>query len=419
MGKPINLMKKLLAIFILSLFLLSTAAYAHNGIDDGDEKPFMKKLGQLAKNEARALKGLEKRLEKTIEELPKEKLKILASIPPSISKKIRPDKIESALENFKTRILQKGELHKLFQKREVAKEKIIELKANLKAAKSKFSEMESDFKSAKSKLSANSITEDLKSTLLKSADLMANKLERLMQSVESSAHFTQETVDTILSDINSSLSKISELKSKIESSQSKDELKSAARELRDLWPDVNMNSELHTAKLLRSKSMEILKRAERLELRFAKLISLAEENNLSVAGMKTKQDQFSEKLTEARDFLNESLGFFLQAKQANLGFDKADVLTAPAKRAEIKNLTKQSIEASKQAHEKLKQAHIILRDLAKQIFPLLKNKVSLSNGAKPIDSVNSILDPEKPIEGVDIEEGQTTVEVAEIEDGEI
>ncbi len=225
-----------------------------------------------------------------------------------------------------------------------------------------------------------------------------------------------------MADLDSRLTKLTEWKTNVEATTTKEALKSLLVEIR-----ISFKSEQSMLKMLNVHGWRvalqhfagILKQADQLDSKLNRLLTFAENNNVTVVDKEAKVADFQSKLAEAKNHFQLAVDEFKRLRELKSDNTSKIDYMPNANRAGPFSLDwdRQKYHKSiqnhmKEAKVKLREARDILQSLVKEIVPALKNKTT-DEGEQVEITEQEVLDPTKVTEGVDIEEGETTVEIAE------
>lgn len=250
-----------------------------------------------------------------------------------------------------------------FGERKIAKEKSDSAKKGFKEKEDAYSKLKEDFKAekkafddAKTAGKDAEALEHAKKYLLRLADAIINKLERIKEKVSSSDKLTDAEESEIIADIDAKIKEISDAKAEVEKATTRDELKNAGKSIIKTWKAIKHRIKKHLLRLEHANVHAVIKRAEHLENRLEKVLAEMEEKGIKVEGIDAKVTEFSGMVNSARTLFGDAQEAFKQAKA---------IREEDSEKAQ--ELVKKSRDLLQQAQQKLKSAHDILVDIVKEI----------------------------------------------------
>lgn len=294
-----------------------------------------------------------------------------------------PDEAGKELGNMK---LEKKQIQNLYQKREIAKEKLEKAKKAFENAKNEYSRLnglynkkKGQFEDVKEKLGMcegnETINETLNCTRLREQahehardfvmngiDMAIKHLEKIKTKAQEMEGLTEEEEENIVKEIDGYIEELKEIKTRVENSQTKEELTDAAGELKDIWEKIRKREKLHAARMVHSEVWGIMKRSENLEDRLEAILADMEERGIDTSSLDEMINRFSEHVASAKENIEKAEDLYKEARSLNASNE--------TQRDEIKNLTDQAKELVKDAHQNLKNAHKVITDIVKEIREL-------------------------------------------------
>ena len=205
------------------------------------------------------------------------------------------------------------------------------------------------------------------------ADMIIESLEKVKAKVEANDDFTEDEAAEAIADLDEKIAHLLSLKTELDAATTKEEVKTVGKKILAAWERTRYRLQVHAEHVVRTQVGEILSRSEALEKHLDRILALMEEEGIDVEDLDEKVDAFSDLIASARDKFEESKELFKQAK------DEDD-----------RDAFKKSKELSREAHNDLKEAHIILMELVRLV----------------------------KAQGYDVEDNDEYVEVIEIDDDE-
>lgn len=256
------------------------------------------------------------------------------------------------------------------------KERMKEARENFREARDRYNETKEQFKEARDALKESQeqarkacrinnssedckqfrdeITAQSKEFLVSSADRILNMLEQIKEKVTAADAIDTERQATIIADLDESIANVEAAKAKAEAldeDSTKEEYKEVAEELREAWKDAKKHSKLGLGRLNETKIDAILSRFALVQVKIASTI-----DQLAAAGYDTVALEInSQKLSE-------------EVASAQANFEKAKELYDQAVSAdEVDTLVGQANEYIQAAHQDLREAHSILKEILDEI----------------------------------------------------
>ncbi len=339
----------------------------------------------------------------------------LLSLPPGAAKNIvRDPNFELNLKKWVVRNLDKGALEKAFGRRFLQPEKVKVAEESLKTAKEKLEKAQLIFKEKKDEFKKTKSLDSAKSYLTNLLDALTERVNKIKAKVESSKDLSEDRSKEVLADLDSVTTKISEWKTKVGASKTKEELKPLLKELNEAWKQLDHRIRVHGWRLELEHFAGILNQATHLDNKISKLLAFAEKNNVTITDKETKLSNFESKLDSAKSSYEKSAESFKQLR------DLVQNKTANNTTSDRKSLIDSIQTNLKEAKKNLKEARESLISITKDVVSQLKGKNSQTDSGKTAEiTEEAVLNPTKIIEGVETEQGQTTVEVAQEETVEL
>ncbi|MEW6063150.1 MAG: hypothetical protein AB1571_02155 [Nanoarchaeota archaeon] len=248
----------------------------------------------------------------------------------------------------------------------IARQSYIEIRQNYIGARQKFLDQRRIFITSKEKLvncrgdfseRCKSVRADIRSNakpfLLNSADMVLKLLDNLEARI-SNSNMTDEEKSNLLADIDAKIKEVEDAKAKIEGltkNSTNEEIKEAANVIRTAWIDTRKDVKRVTGHFINFRIGEIIVRAERLEVRFDKVVEKAKADGKDTAQLESLISQFKEKIEEAKEKYNLAKGKYIEAKTAG----------------DVDAVIREANQYLKDAHSKLKEAQSILKSIVQEI----------------------------------------------------
>ncbi len=195
---------------------------------------------------------------------------------------------------------------------------------------------------------------DVKTFLLKTADMVVESLNKLKYQVKLSEDITDEVSVTLVAeieqriiDVKNARVTVEELKDEADST----ELKAAAKTIRDAWQETRVLFKKDVGALMQAKLGNIIHRMDQLKEKFSKARDMLKAKGADVSSLDDMLGSFDAKLSTARADYEQAVSLFAQAQSAK----NAD------------SVVKQAHELVKQARTDLKSAQEELRKLTAEL----------------------------------------------------
>jgi len=257
---------------------------------------------------------------------------------------------------IKRRVIAKDRLKKMRGNYLKAKERYVEVKGHYLKAKRKFLIGKEKFKKCKGddSVECKEVRKEGKEFLLHAADVVLNTLERIKTKIESSEDLTEDEAAEMLSDIESSMSEVKVAKETIENmdeNSTEEEIKEAAKTIREAWKKVRPILKRHVGWLAGSKIRHMLAKFDKLDSRLRNVQEKLEAKGHDTTDLNNLLDDFESKLADAKDNYEKAVEKYKEAKTAK----------------EIDSLVKEAHEYMKKARTYLKECGKLLREIIKEI----------------------------------------------------
>lgn len=326
----------------------------------------LKKMDQLVKKRAGAASFIEK--------LNDNQTAVFAHLPRAQQKKILEmgEEALKELNKFQLRIKKKD---MLFKKRTIIRERLEETKERFRIAKEAYQNVSKNYKEKwqlflenKEKLkvcedSASTecaeqkerVMEHAQQIVVNGANMLINHLSKIKSKVESSEEVNETEAQAVIAKIEQTIFELQKAVIEAEAAQTKEELKDAAKKISNIWKGFKHRERLYAVKVVHAKVWGLLQRSEHLEQRLDATLAHMEESGIEVGSVQTKVDEFSAKVSGAKEKVTKAEKIWRSLQQAKtIDDDSAGSIE------EFKRLTKE-------AHEELKAAHKLLVEIIKEI----------------------------------------------------
>jgi hypothetical protein len=352
-------MKKLMAILVLALFVVSLvpAVFAQGGQNDAPNPVLMEakeqaRDGALAQN-ALALKAKGEDL-KDRGQLLREGAKRFME---------QKEKRENELKEFKAKFFEKRNIakNKLEQARnryQEAKEKYDLAKNRLNKARNRFEETKGlyqackdDAKSEDCLAAKEEIKESWREKLLGHTDILIEHFEKLKSKIESNENMAEDEAVEVIAWLDGKIAEANEIKVKIEAGETKDELVAAAKELDQLWKKSKNRVRAQAGKVVTDKFAGIIVQAKQLEVKLNNILERMESNGYDVSVVEDEVEAFHTHIVDAQTAFEEAKDLYNQMADSD----------------DAKDLREQAADKVKEAKDQLTEARDSLREILKKI----------------------------------------------------
>ena len=335
--KKIKTMLILMLVMVLCLSIV-LAKNNHSAENDNSAEIKERRMGKL--NDL-----LEKRAEfaDKIKNMSEDRINKLLVLPTGLQRSFLAnnmsfDKYSITLLNntmkFRKRIMDQNKLRMAELNYTMAKQRFVNAKMNYNIAKEKFLMV---------KLKKNATSDKTKDYLLKTADIMLKMLEKVKSKLEANENIDDLKANEMILQINDEIAEIQKAKSAIEAAQTEQEIKEAAKVIFDAWKFTKPALHRNINRIVNTKIGEIVQRSENLEAKLECVTDLMKEKGIDTTNITNQLSNFSALIVDARNLYEHA--FRLSGEGSY-------------------NETKQDI---KEAHDKLQQAHVVLKEILMEV----------------------------------------------------
>ncbi|MBI2134904.1 hypothetical protein HYU09_02860 [Candidatus Woesearchaeota archaeon] len=300
----------------------------------GLSKDEVEKLAALSRAKQAELAGLDKvRIEERLRE-------------------IRIKTIRTA-DDLKERVLTR-------QKIELSREKFENARERYEEAKEKYQDARERYLAAKDSGDEEAALGHAKEVLLKSADSIIGHLEKIKAKIDENEQISDENAANLIARIDSQISEINTIKEKIAAAETKDQIKEAAKELRNKWKDTEQKARAFAERVVTARVEGVVNQAEVLEKKLDAALAKMEERGIEV-DVDAEVAAFSALVQSAKDSFNQAQEKLKQAIDATDRETQKDLV------ADAKSMLEDSRELLKDAHDKLKDIVEKLREAGQEL----------------------------------------------------
>ncbi|MAG91475.1 hypothetical protein CMO83_02265 [Candidatus Woesearchaeota archaeon] len=327
-------------------------------------KERLDKVAKLNKDKIKRLGRLNKERLDKVSDLSHEELKKFSTLNRAKLKKLaeeNPDKIKEELRKVHIKKIRNAED---LRDRNLTDQQKDQLRTRYDEAKKKYGVAKDELHNARDRLKAarqsgdeEGALEHAKAYLLRAADSLINHLEKIKAKIEENENIDEEKAKMIVERINIQIDEINQIKADIEAATTKEEIKEAARKLRNKWKNLKHLIRLYSHRVLAARVEGLVHRGQVLEKKLEHVLAKADEKSIDV-DVSDLVDQFSAKIDEAKETYR---------KAHDLLSEALELRASDADREKIKALVDEAKDLLKQARDAIKEAHDILKDIVKII----------------------------------------------------
>src|SRR3989344_5408313 len=209
-----------------------------------------------------------------------------------------------------------------------------------------------DAKDVCQKILNEEILQHAKEFLTNAADKAIEHLNKILEKVKSAEGVSEEDANAIIADLENAISQLEDAKAKVAAAATKEEIEEAAKTIRDIWKKAQHRAVLNAARVVHSRLGEIIQRSVHLEEKLQCSISSVPEG-ADTTKLDSMTAEFSAHIATAKE-----------------KYDQAKELFQSARESEDKSSEGQAKALLKDAHDELKKAHSLLKDIVAEIKAL-------------------------------------------------
>ncbi|MDD4877877.1 MAG: hypothetical protein PHO02_02465 [Candidatus Nanoarchaeia archaeon] len=407
-------MKKLMAIFVLALFVVSAipAAFAAQGngrqgaegdttdapgVNSGQirqalenrERLIEAKDALLEKHQARVAELVEKCTENNMSEAEckarfENRLQNIAALAPKFREKLqqfeerRDERIQKLKELKDDEVLGQFERAKEFKARALGNDKIKNAQANMAKAKEKYHEAVAGLEKAKLRLEQAKTSkvcktapeseecatarEELrgasKEKLAQHTDIILNALESGKEKAIASEYLTDEEEAAAVAFFDEQIAKFTAIKTEIESAETKEDIVEAGKKLADAWKEIRQKINAYLSYASNARMAGIVVKAEHLAAKLERVMERMAENGKDTAEVEPLVDEFKALLETAKIKFKSAHSLLLEVRTSELAEEEKN-----AKMDESNALIKESKQALQDANAKLREIFLKLKEV--------------------------------------------------------
>lgn len=251
------------------------------------------------------------------------------------------ERLQERSEDFKERLEDARERY------QIAKENYINAREKYFAQKEKFIQTRDRLRVCKEKADCEELKEkakdDAKSSLSRMTDMILESLEKIKAKVEANEDLSEEEQEEMLAELDERTTAVTDAKQTVEESENRTEVLEATRLIKAEWTKTKPVLRKVVDRIVNARIGGIIVQTERLDAKLERVINGLEDKGYDVSEAKEIKVEFSEKVEEAKS----------NHESAKESF-KEDSPT-------------EGNRYMKEAHQNLKDARVLLRDLVKSI----------------------------------------------------
>lgn len=276
------------------------------------------------------------------------------------------ERVKSLRQSLEDRATKKKELLERAKKtREEAKESLKAAKDDLKVAREKFKESQKELMEVKRELAkckgidsaeCKKSRKNAKTHAAKVVDSSIEKtfhvLQRARDAAERSTKLSEDERQAMVNQLNTKLEALNALRQKhsqIQTLGTAEEIKAAAKNMKEFWKEHQEKVKEHTSKVRTAKFGGVLEKMEHLQAKLDKELADFKKEGKDTAELEAKTSAFAEKLAMTKQLHAEVISLLNGVSSAD---DKSVVM-------------KEVTEKMRQAHGQLKEAHVLLKEIQK------------------------------------------------------
>lgn len=330
------------------------------------KKERLERLTKLSQKKIERLSELEKDKLEKVSDLNETEMNKLASLGRWRLKEIAKEDIQRLRMELKNIRLVKVKKAEDMDERNVSDSKIAELREKFENAREDFDKAKEDVESSRKELNeaiknknSNKTINASKKYLSRAADAMVSHLEKIKSKIQESKNIPEDRVKEIVADIDAEIAKINSIKAEAQAATTKEQVKEAAKKLREEWNKAKSLAKIHAERIVSARVEGIINQGLVLEKRLDDILDKAKEKNVSI-NVSAEISQFSEKIGLSRE----------KYKQAQSNISEALDLRAqgePADSDKIKALLEDANKLLGEARDAIKEAQSILKSIVKKI----------------------------------------------------
>ncbi len=215
-------------------------------------------------------------------------------------------------------------------------------------------------------------TSDAKTFLLKTADLVVESLNKLKYQVKLSEDISEEDAQKLLDDIEQRIIAVKNARASVEElkedAASQEELKAAAKTIREAWQETRALFKKDVGVLMQAKLGNIIHRMDQLTAKFERARGRLKEKGADVTALDELLSGLDGTLAETRADYEAAVKLFAEAHTAK----------------EVDAVTKKAHELVKKARAGLKEAQQMLRDVTAEIKAQMRATAETTVSGAPV-----------------------------------
>ena len=330
------------------------------------KKARLDRITELSQEKLERIAALDKGRLERVSDLSKENIEKVATLNRARIKEITvksADEIKKEIERIKIKRVRSAEE---LGEREITKERIELARKSYENAKERFEESKESMKDilgnitkAREEKNEERILENSKMYVTKAAENIITHLEKIKSKIMENENIESDTEAKIAEKIDAKIAEIRAIKAEAELATTKEQVKEAAKKLRNIWSELKHAVEIYSERIHSADIKGIINRGIVLEKKLDSILQRAKEKGIEIEVIE-EISSFSERVNDAKE---------KQGLAQSKIKESIELVTSgePADSEKIKTLRSDSKELLKQARQSLKDAHDILKSIVKKI----------------------------------------------------
>ena len=254
------------------------------------------------------------------------------------------------------------------------------IKIKYDRTKAEFEKAKTDFESTANRFrlvkdNGADLENKTKDYLIRAIDHSISHLEIMKNRVDSAENKDVLPFDAV-ANINTHISQLETLKTKVQGATTLDELRTANRELIDLWVKIRLETRYYIGIVLNSKIDQFIKRGENVLEKIDIAIEKLKSQGKDVTKLLNERDEFKKLLDEAKESQAETIALF----DSHIGFN-ADGMVTDNKAAE-----KFLLDAAKSQRETVTK----FKEVARKVVDIFKEYKKLAGGKAVVGGTGTL-----------------------------
>ena len=244
------------------------------------------------------------------------------------------------------------------------KERYKEIKESHEKFKERYENAKENFRSLKNRVSKERLINKTREYLENAVELMIAHLEVVKSRIE---EINQTIPFDATANINQHIAKLEELRIKIQQAESPQELSDTAKQLRDTWINIKLESQYYIGMVINNGIDNFLTKTRDVSQKMENIIQELKDEGKDTSELEEAVSNFNELVNEAQ----ESYEHALELYEEHEGFDSNGIVIDAEK---AHSFLREAHELQKETHKKLKKASKELRHFFKEVDKLKHGK---------------------------------------------